>query len=63
LIALGLLAQPRHGAALRGRGERNPLPAGPDQVIEMLGRSRAAGAAAGAARRVAGSTFDALRAA
>jgi len=65
LVGPRLLGQPRHGAALRGRAWRDPLPAGPDQVIEMLGRSRAgvAAAAAGTLLRVAGSTFDALRAA
>jgi hypothetical protein len=38
LVCAGfLLVQPRHGAALRGRGRREPLPAGPDQVNDTTG--------------------------
>jgi hypothetical protein len=61
MLAPGLLAQPRHGAALRGRGRRDPVPAGRDQVNETLGVMRAGADAAGAL--VADSTLDALRAA
>jgi hypothetical protein len=62
LLAPSPLAQPRHGAALRGRGRRDPVPAGRDQVNETLGVIRA-GTDLGASARAALSTLDVLRAA
>jgi hypothetical protein len=62
LLAPRLLAQPRHGAALRGRGRRDPLPDGRDQVNETLGVMRADDTFNAVPREV-DSTFDELRAA
>ncbi len=57
-----LLGQPRHGAALRGRGRREALPAGRDQVNDATG---ARGDAIGvlAAPRLTASVLEVERAA